>query len=347
MPEPTLAGPRFDDVTQDETIGPVTYGPMTVMHLVRWCAVMENWHRIHYDAEFCRDHEGLPGPLINGSWKQQALVQLLKDWAGHAGWLRSVKFQFRGMDVAGETLHAQARVVGREERDGYGEVRLAVEMTNSSGHATTVGEAIVVLPRRGGPAVPYPAPAVPEEPTGSAGGHELCPPEYRRYLGMESDVLVSTDVIDASSVRRFMQAIMASDTDYYDADGPGAGRYGGVVAPPLYPLQALHPSADGGDPLDRALGDPDFDGATQTAWSAFGLPELEGAPKRILNAGNEIELYAYAPLGTRVAVQSTYADISQKVGKKGPLLFVSALSHYRVHETGQPLLSSRQTLILR
>lgn len=343
----TLAVRHFEDTADGEIIGPVTYGPMTVMHLVRWCAAMENWHRIHYDYDFCRDHEGLPGPLINGSWKQQVLAQLLKDWAGHSGWLGKLKFEFRGMDVAGETLRVEARVIARQRRGDHGEIRCAVEMTNSSGQATTTGEATVILPLRDGSALPYPAqpPAAKEDVR--PGGHELCPPEYQRYIGVESDVRVSPEVIDASSVRRFMQAIMAGDPDYYAATGPGAHRYGSVVAPPLYPLHALHVPADAPDPLEKARGVPDFDGASQTAWSSFGLPELEGAPQRILNAGNEIELYAYAPLGTRIAVSSTYDDIYQKTGKRGPLLFVSALSRYRVHETGQPLLQSRQVLILR
>lgn len=332
-----------------ELIGPVTYGPMTVMHLVRWCAAMENWHRIHYDFDFCREHEGLPGPLINGSWKQQVLAQLLKDWAGHSGWLRKLKFEFRGMDVVGEMLRVQARVIARERRGDYGEVRCAVELTNNSSQATTTGQATVLLPLQDGPAVPYPVapPGAAERIPASPTGQEHCPPEYRKYIGFKSDVLVSPDAIDASSARRFMQAIMASDRDYHDATGPGAHRYGGVVAPPLYPLHALHVPADASDPLEKARDDADFDGASQTAWSSFGLPELPEAPKRILNGGNEIELYAYAPLGTHIAVSSTYDDIYQKAGKRGPLLFISVLSRYSVHETGQPLLQSRQVTILR
>jgi hypothetical protein len=253
------------------------------------------------------------------------------------------------MDVVGETLRVQARVIAREGRGDYGEVRCAVELTNSSGQATTTGEAIVVLPLRDGPAVPYPYPA-PAPAAGEAApgtGQELCPPEYRHYIGLTSDVLVSPEPVDASSVRRFMQAIMARDADYYDATAPGASRYGSVVAPPLYPLSALHDPAGASDPLDRARGNGDFDGASQTAWAGFGLPELDGAPQRILNAGNEIELYAYAPLGSRIAVSSTYDDIYQKAGQSGPLLFVSTLSRCTVHETGQPLLQSRQVLILR
>lgn len=345
----TGAGPDFvrffEDVAEGETIGPVLFGPMSVMHLVRWCGATENWHRIHYDDEFCRDHEGLPGPLINGSWKQQVLAQMFKEWAGSSGWLNRLKFSFRGMDVAGDTLTVRARVVARTDRGDYGEVRCDVEMINSSGEATTAGEATVFFPYRGGAALAYPVPSAMRSTKVDTTNRQPCPAEFQRYIGMTSDRLVSPDVVEAGAVRRFMQAIMADDTDYYAPSG--LSRFGAVVAPPLYPLHAFHLAPGAPDPLERTKTQPDFDGAGQTAWSSFGLPELEGAPSRILNAGNDIEINSYAPLGCRVAVTSTYDDIYLKEGKQGPLLFVSALSRYSVHETGQPLVQSRQLIILR
>jgi acyl dehydratase len=339
----------FEDTSVGDLIGPVVYGPMTVMHLVRWCAAMENWHRIHYDYAFCQEHEGLPGPLVNGSWKQQVLAQLVKDWAGPAGWLQALEYEFRGMDVAGATLRAQGRVTARELRADYGEVRCAIEVRNNSDEATTVGEAVVVLPRRGGPEVRYPAgsPGESDVPSAFYAEQGLCPAEYKEHVGVKSETLVSTDAIDSSSVRRFMQAIMVRDEDYFEDAGRGAARFGTIVAPPLYPLHALHVPATADDPLEQAQRDEDFDGASQTPWSAFGLPELPGAPKRILNAGNRVELYAYAPLGTHIDVTSCYDDIYQKSGRRGPLLFISVLSRYTVHETGQPLLRSWQKTILR
>lgn len=350
MPAGSSAGaPRtYEETSVGDVIGPVVYGPLTVMHLVRWGSALENWHRIHYDWPFCVEHEGLPGPVVNGSWKQQILAQLLKDWAGRSGWLQALTYEFRGMDVVGETLHASGRVEAREARGEYGEIHCAIELKNSAGQATTVGRAIVRLPMRAAPAVRYPL-----DPNDTSGFSDivpadgLCPPQFREYLGASSDELVSTDVADASSIRRFMQAIMVRDPDYFDASGPGARRFGSIVAPPLYPLYALRVPATGDDPLERALHDPEFDGASQTPWSSFGLPELPESPKRILNAGNGIDLFAYAPLGARIAVRSRYADIYQKVGRSGPLLFVSALSEYTVHETGQLLVRSRQTTILR
>jgi acyl dehydratase len=349
QPDNALQGRALDDVAVGDPIEPVVHGPLTVMHLVRWCAAMENWHRIHYDERFCQEHEGLPGPLVNGSWKQQILAQLLKEWAGPTGWLHALRYQFRGMDTLGATLTARGTVVGVEGHGDYGDVRCHVELVNADGEATTVGEAVVRLPVFGAPPL-----RVPLDPGDSQGFSATpgtpgasCPPQYRDYLGMRSANLVSPDALDASSLRRFMQSIMASDPDYYDEVAAAGGRFGRVVAPPLYPLYALRVPAGAPDPLAGASRDPDFDGASQTPWSSFGLPGLDGAPQRILNAGNGIDLFSYAPIGTHIAVESSYQDIEEKQGKRGPLLFVSVLSRFTVHETGDLLLLSRQTTILR
>ena len=60
-------------------------GPITPSHLVRWAAAMENWHRIHFDWRYATAHDGLPDVVVNGSWKQHVLLQLVTDWAGEAG----------------------------------------------------------------------------------------------------------------------------------------------------------------------------------------------------------------------------------------------------------------------
>ncbi|MDA8051819.1 MAG: hypothetical protein M0002_17760 [Rhodospirillales bacterium] len=131
-------------------------GPMTTLHIMRWSAAMENWHRIHYDQRFAREVDGLPDVLVNGSWKQQVLCQLVKDFAGRDGWLWRIRFEFRDMDPAGNTIIAGGRVEELAEHAGLGYARLSITLSNQLGRVTTRGAAIAVLPTRGGPAVPYP-----------------------------------------------------------------------------------------------------------------------------------------------------------------------------------------------
>lgn len=152
---------HFDDVAVGDALPALRKGPMTPMHLMRWSAAMENWHRIHYDLPFAVDHEKLPGLLVNGSWKQHVLAQLLQDWAGPGGWVWKIRFQYRGQDLAGDVITASGTVTGKREAPAYGLVDCDVWIKNSRDETSTEGSAVVVLPRRGGGPVPYPF--VPEE----------------------------------------------------------------------------------------------------------------------------------------------------------------------------------------
>jgi acyl dehydratase len=151
-----MARVNFEDVEVGQEIGPLLKGPLQTPHLMRWSAAMENWHKIHYDERFAKEHDKLPGLLINGSLKQQFIVQLLKDWAGREGWVWKVNFQFRAMNVMGETLSVWAKVKGKRETASYGLVELDLGIRNEHGKESTPGSAVVALPYHGREAVPYP-----------------------------------------------------------------------------------------------------------------------------------------------------------------------------------------------
>jgi acyl dehydratase len=146
---------KFEDVSVGDELAPLSKGPLTAVHLVRWSAAMENWHRIHYDHRFAVEHDKLPGVLVNGSFKQQFIVQLLKDWAGLEGWAWKARFRFRAMDVVDSTLVVWARVERKTECEGYGLIELDLGIRNAD-KDTTTGSALVALPYRNGAAVPYP-----------------------------------------------------------------------------------------------------------------------------------------------------------------------------------------------
>ena len=147
---------HYDDVQVGATLATLDKGVMSTSHIMRWSAAVENFHRIHYDHPFATDHDKLPNVLINGSWKQHVLVQLVKDGLGPDGWLWKLRFRYRKMDVAGATIRARADVVAKEVVDGLGFVTLRVVITDQHDKVSTAGYAIGVLPLRGGPPVPYP-----------------------------------------------------------------------------------------------------------------------------------------------------------------------------------------------
>lgn len=146
----------YEDVEVGSHVPVLTKGPISPAHLMRWSAASENWHRIHYDETFAKEHDGLPERVVNGSWKQHVLVQMIKDWAGETGWLWKISFQFRGMDVVWDTVTAWGRVTTKREAGGYGIVECEIGMRNQRGEESTPGLATVVFPLRGGKPVPYP-----------------------------------------------------------------------------------------------------------------------------------------------------------------------------------------------
>lgn len=151
-----MSGPSFESLVIGERIPSLTKGPISPAHIMRWSAAIENWHRIHYDWRYATEHDKLPDVLINGSWKQHVLIQLLVDWLGETGWLWKVSFQFRAMNVPGETLTAWGVITGKEIRGRFGVAMLEIGLKNKDGVESTPGKASVVLPLRDGPALPYP-----------------------------------------------------------------------------------------------------------------------------------------------------------------------------------------------
>lgn len=147
---------EFDGLEIGQRLARLDKGVITTAHIMRWSAAVENFHRIHYDQAFATGHDKLPGVLINGSWKQHVLVQLVKDGLGPQGWLWRLKFRYKKMDLAGDALHAVAEVVAKQAIGELGFVTLRIALLNQAGEVSTAGHAIGVLPARAGVKVPYP-----------------------------------------------------------------------------------------------------------------------------------------------------------------------------------------------
>jgi acyl dehydratase len=155
------AGLAFEEIAVGDELPELVRGPLTTTHVMRWSAAIENWHRIHYDQRFAVEHDGLPGLLLNGTYKQHLLVGLMRGWLEPSGWLARITMSFRGMDLAGDTLTAWGRVTETGDRDGFGIVVCEIGIRNQrDAGSTTTGTATGVLPLRGGADVPYPFPGL-------------------------------------------------------------------------------------------------------------------------------------------------------------------------------------------
>jgi hypothetical protein len=166
----------------------------------------------------------------------------------------------------------------------------------------------------------------------------------KKYIGMQSKTEIACDPVECGAVRRYAQAIMDEDPIYSEAC-PNNDRFGGPVAPPLFPTHMFRRAFGQPDPMQEHARDPDFDGIGAT--SAQGLPELEPIKHlALLNGGSEIEFFRYARHGETVKLRSRYVDIVEKETSKGAMLFVTIETEYRNGEDAL-LMKVRRTLIRR
>lgn len=166
--------------------------------------------------------------------------------------------------------------------------------------------------------------------------------EVEACIGLESEVEIACDPVERGAVRRYSQAIMDDDPNYHAADA--AGRFGGPVAPPLFPMYMFRRDFGTPDPIQENATDPNFDGIVGS--TAQGLPPLPVEGLALLNAGSEVEFFRYARHGEKVSSTSSYDSISEKEGSKGPMLLVVIKTEYRT-ETGELLMIVRKTQIRR
>ncbi len=167
--------------------------------------------------------------------------------------------------------------------------------------------------------------------------------QVRALIGVESVEQFACDPVEQGSIRRMAQAIMDPDPMYVDPASAGARRRGGTVAPPLFPVHMFQRGPGDPDPLERAWDDPDYDGS-KSPTALFALPALPIPLKRLLNAGVEVEFFRHAHPGERISVVNRYADIFEKKGRKGPMVF-AVIERRFANERKEPLLIYRQTLV--
>jgi hypothetical protein len=166
-------------------------------------------------------------------------------------------------------------------------------------------------------------------------------PEVKALIGAEASPVEACLPVEGSEIRRFHQALV--DDAPRHRDPAAAIRYGGTVAPTGFPVHAFRrPKADP-DPLD-AMEQPDHDGVDRRLRP--GLPEVLVPLKRLMNGGYEYELYRHARPGERIVLRSRYADIYQRNGRTGPIVFAVIDGTYDTGR-GEMLLRSINTMSLR
>jgi hypothetical protein len=69
--------------------------------------------------------------------------------------------------------------------------------------------------------------------------------------------------------------------------------------------------------------------------------------KRVLNAGNEIEVRQYPKLGDRIFSQAKYSDIKERVAKDGARMLIVTTETVYTNQNGEVLCILRASSIRR
>jgi 3-methylfumaryl-CoA hydratase len=157
----------------------------------------------------------------------------------------------------------------------------------------------------------------------------LIPPEALALIGKESAPV--TREVYAKDVRRFCYAVGDLNPLYLDEAYARETPFAGTIAPPMFfdiPTVSEHPQEE-----------LRTDGLTRDGL----LPPVKAA--RSMAGGNEIEFFKAIRVGDRITRISKIADIYEKEGRSGPLVFTIIENRYS-NQNGDLVAVERMTVIL-
>ncbi|MDJ0788626.1 MAG: MaoC/PaaZ C-terminal domain-containing protein [Myxococcota bacterium] len=133
----------WDSVSEGDEIGSLTKKP-GVSQLVKYAAGSGDFNPLHHDYAFPQS-KALGSIIVHGRFKYASLGEAVSNWLGHAGRIRKLSCQYRGMDFPDREMSVGGRVKRKYEEHGAKLVELELWTTNDEGKNTTPGTAIVEL----------------------------------------------------------------------------------------------------------------------------------------------------------------------------------------------------------
>jgi len=138
---------HYEDVEVGTEVKPLVKKPDN-QQLVKWAGASGDFYQIHYDKDFALGNN-LPGLIVHGALKSAWLGELLTNWIGEDGTLKSYGCSYRGMDVPGDTLTCKGTVTKKYTEGDENLVECEIWLENGKGERTTPGTAVVSLPLKG------------------------------------------------------------------------------------------------------------------------------------------------------------------------------------------------------
>lgn len=113
-----------------------------VTQLVKYAAGSGDFNPLHHDYAFPQSKQ-IGSIIVHGRFKYASLGELVSNWLGHAGRLKKLSCQYRGMDMPDKPITCKGKVARKYEENGEKLVELDVWTENEQGQPTTPGKAIV------------------------------------------------------------------------------------------------------------------------------------------------------------------------------------------------------------
>jgi len=103
---------------------------------VKYAAGSGDFNPLHHDYQFPQSKQ-LGSIIVHGRFKYAALGELVSNWLGHAGRIKKISCQYRGMDFPDRELVCRGTVTRKWEENGERLVALELWTENDEGKKTT------------------------------------------------------------------------------------------------------------------------------------------------------------------------------------------------------------------
>jgi hypothetical protein len=133
----------WDDVKEGQPLPEIRKAP-GVTQLVKYAAGSGDFNPLHHDYNFPQAKQ-LGSIIVHGRFKYAALGEVVSNWLGHAGRIKTLACQYRGMDFPDKQMICGGAVKRKWQENGEKLVELELWTKDEAGKNTTPGSAIVTL----------------------------------------------------------------------------------------------------------------------------------------------------------------------------------------------------------
>ena len=172
------AQPRYwEEVEVGTSVQPMLKGPLNITDMICWYSGGGHMYQAHRRAHLQRKRHpadafvnpetgaqdsaarghtesamarevGMPGGYDVGPQRVSWMGQLVGNWMGDDGFMRSLKVSIRRPNIFGDVSWCKARIADKRIEDGVHLVELELSVDNQLGETTAKGSSIVELPAR-------------------------------------------------------------------------------------------------------------------------------------------------------------------------------------------------------